>query len=74
MNEFEAVLNSDVVANLDNYGLIKVEGDDAETFLHAQFSNDLQQGVSETTSQLSAYCSPKGRVLALFRIFKANNS
>ena len=74
MNEFEAVLNSDVVANLDDYGLIKVEGDDAETFLHAQFSNDLQQGVSETTSQLSAYCSPKGRVLALFRIFKANNS
>lgn len=70
MNEFEAVLNSDIVAVLDDYGLIKVEGDDAENFLHAQFTNDLQQGVSEDNSQLSAYCSPKGRVLALFRIFK----
>ncbi len=74
MNEFEKVFNTDIVATLDDYGLIKVEGDDAETFLHAQFTNDLQQGVSEDTSQLSAYCSPKGRILTLFRIFKANNA
>jgi len=74
MNEFEKVLNTDVVARLDDYGLIKVEGDDAETFLHAQFTNDLQQGVSENSSQLSAYCSPKGRILSLFRIYKANNA
>jgi len=74
MNEFEAVLNTTIVAKLDDYGLIKVEGDDAETFLHAQFTNDLQQGVSETSSQLSAYCSPKGRILALFRIFKAGDA
>lgn len=74
MNEFEKVLNTDIVARLDDYGVIKVEGDDAETFLHAQFTNDLQQGVNENSSQLSAYCSPKGRILALFRIFKANNA
>ena len=74
MNEFEKVLNTDVVAKLNDYGLIKVEGDEAETFLHAQFTNDLQQGVSENNSQLSAYCSPKGRILSLFRIYKANNA
>lgn len=74
MNEFEKVLNTDIVAKLDGYGLIKVEGDDAETFLHAQFTNDLQQDVSDSSSQLSAYCNPKGRILSLFRIYKANNA
>ncbi len=74
MNEFEAVLNADIVTVLSDYGLIKVVGDDAETFLHAQFTNDLQQGVNENSSQLSTYCSPKGRILALFRIFKANDA
>ncbi len=74
MNEFETVLNTDIVAKLDDYGLIKVEGDDAEIFLHAQFTNDLQQGVTENNSQLSAYCTPKGRILSLFRIYKTSNA
>ena len=74
MNEFEAVLNKDVALELTNYGLIKVEGEDAEAFLHAQFTNDLEQGVDESRSQLSAYCNPKGRILALFRIFKSGNA
>ncbi len=73
MNEFEAVMNKDTAVELSDYGLIKIEGDDAETFLHAQFTNDLQHGVDDSRSQLSAYCSPKGRILALFRIYKSNN-
>lgn len=74
MNEFEAVLNKDVAVELSNYGLLKVEGEDAESFLHAQFTNDLQQGVDKERSQLNAYCNPKGRILALFRIFEFDNA
>ncbi len=74
MNEFDAVLKQDTAVELSDYGLIKVEGDDAQTFLHNQFTNDLEHGVTETTSQLSAYCSPKGRILALFRIFLSNGA
>lgn len=74
MNEFDAVLNRDAVTELNDYGLIKATGADAEEFLHNQFTNDLKQGVTETQSQLSAYCNPKGRVLALFRLFKADEA
>lgn len=74
MNEFEAVLNRDTVAELPDYGLIKAEGNDATEFLHNQFTNDLKQGVTDSQSQLSAYCNPKGRILALFRVFKADGA
>lgn len=74
MNEFEAVLNRDAVTELSDYGLVKAEGDDAAEFLHNQFTNDLKQGVTEEQSQLSAYCNPKGRMLALFRVFKADGA
>ena len=58
-----------IVVNLPNTGIIKIEGADAQNFLHNQFTNDLRL-VNEQSSQLSSYCSPKGRILALFRIFK----
>lgn len=74
MNEYEAVLKQDTAVELSDYGLIRVEGEDAQTFLHNQFTNDLEHGVTDSTSQLSAYCSPKGRILALFRIFKLNDA
>ncbi|MDO9371990.1 MAG: folate-binding protein [Gammaproteobacteria bacterium] len=57
------------IADLSHLGLIAVEGADAAVFLQGQLSNDLTQ-VAETRSQLSAWCSAKGRVLALLRVFK----
>jgi len=69
MNEFETITQKDCLVLLDDYGLIKVSGADAQNFLHGQFTNDLKQGVNETSSQLSGYCNPKGRLLALFRVF-----
>ena len=62
-------LTDNIIVNLPNTGIIKIEGADAQTFLHNQFTNDLRM-VNEQSSQLSSYCSPKGRILALFRIFK----
>lgn len=59
---------STIVSDLSHYTLIKVSGTDAQGFLQGQLSNDINL-VSETQSQLSSYCSPKGRALALFRVF-----
>jgi folate-binding protein YgfZ len=57
-----------ILCDLSHFGLIRVSGEDARDFLQGQFSNDLQQ-VDAAHSQLSAYLSPKGRMLASFRIF-----
>ena len=58
-----------ILCDLSHFGLITVAGEDAATFLQGQLTNDIQQ-VTDTHSQLSAYCTPKGRVLATFFITK----
>ena len=55
------------------YGLLAVTGDDAASFLQNQFSNDVK-AVSEQQSQLNSYCTPKGRILSVFRLFKIGDS
>ncbi len=58
-----------IIADLSHTGLISAQGDDVSTFLQGQFTNDINQ-VTENRAQLSTYCSPKGRALALFLIYK----
>ncbi len=65
--ELQAAKDGTVLADLSYLGLVRVEGDDAKDFLQSQFSNDIQQ-VNEFLSQLSSYCTPKGRMLALMRV------
>ena len=64
-----ATAQGTVIVDLSHLGLITVEGTDAAVFLQGQLSNDLSL-VTETHSQLSAWCSAKGRVLTLMRVFK----
>lgn len=66
--ESQLILNGSALYDLSKYALIKASGDDVVEFLQGQLSNDFNEVNNENT-QLSAYCSPKGRVLALFRIF-----
>lgn len=66
--EAEAALNSDIMADLSHFGLIQASGDDSRDFLQGQTSNDLRL-VDANHGQLNSYCSPKGRMLATFRIF-----
>lgn len=54
---------------LTTYGLLKISGPEASSFLQAQFTNDVAQ-VTGSIGQLNAYCSPKGRVIALFSMVK----
>jgi len=55
-------------AHLSSWSLLRVSGADAATFLHGQLSNDLL-ALGADQAQWSAYCSPKGRMLAGFLIW-----
>ena len=55
--------------DLSHLGLIAVRGADAETFLQGQLTNDIR-AVTTTHTQLSGYCSQKGRLLASFRVMR----
>ena len=69
IDEEQSAYSSLVLADLSQYALIEVNGDDATDFLQGQLTNDIKLA-TESMSQLSAYCNPKGRILANFRIFK----
>lgn len=53
-------------------GLILVNGDDAESFLQNQLSNDISH-IDETRFQLSSYSTAKGRMLAIFQVVRISN-
>lgn len=66
-------LQDEVLTDLSYMGLIRAKGEHAQAFLQAQFSSNVNE-VSATHSQLSAYCNPKGRMLASFRILKRGDT
>lgn len=66
------VKHGPITSDLSTQSLIKATGEDAFSFLQGQFSNDLND-VSQSTAQLTAYCDPQGKVLALITIFKIDD-
>ncbi len=62
-----------VIHPLDHLGLIRVSGADARAFLQGQLSNDINL-VTPVQTQLSSYSNPKGRVLAVLRIFACDDA
>ncbi len=71
--EQQQALQGDIITDLSYFGLIKISGKEAEKFLQGQFINDVRQVTAER-SQLSAWCSPKGRILINFRLFKRDDA
>jgi tRNA-modifying protein YgfZ len=71
--EHKVALTGNVFADLSHYSLVAVHGEDARDFLQGQLSNDLRR-IDEGHSLLNAYCSPKGRMLANFRVFRHGDS
>ncbi len=67
--ERRAAAQGTILADLSDTALIRARGADVQTFLNGQFSNDLKQ-LDAVHSQLAAWCSPKGRMLAIFRILR----
>jgi hypothetical protein len=71
--ELSVAITGNIFADLSHYGLISVHGDDAESYLQGQFTNDIRK-VTDAYSQLSGLCNPKGRLLATFRVFHRGDS
>ena len=61
------MLAGNVVSSLDYLTVLRVSGDDAVEWLQGQLTTDLTD-VGASTSRIAAWCSPKGRVLAIFRV------
>ena len=54
---------------LSHLGFLRVSGEDARDFLQNLTSNDVRH-LDEKTAQYNSMCSPKGRMLASFLLFK----
>ena len=60
------------IAQLDHLRLIKITGADAVDFLQGQLTNDIN--ALQGAWHYSGYCSPKGRLLALLQIWRAEDT
>ena len=64
--------NEDIICDLSHLDLLEISGDDAITFLQGQVTNDVKL-LTANNAHYTGYCSPKGRLLALFFAFTFNN-
>jgi len=71
--ETQIATTGEVMADLSHRALIAVRGPDADKFLQGQLTCDVL-AVTPTHSHLGAHCNPKGRTLALFRVFRRDET
>jgi folate-binding protein YgfZ len=64
-----AQLPRNFIAPLTDLGAIEASGEDAVGFLHNQLTNDVEQ-LAADQARLAGYCTPKGRLLATFTIWR----
>ena len=65
--ELAAARDTAIVCDLAPLAAIRVAGPDAASFLQGQVTSDVE-ALAPGLLQLSAWCSPKGRVLANFLV------
>jgi folate-binding protein YgfZ len=70
---FDAVLHAGVFVPLTQFGIIDTTGDDAAAFLHTQLTSDVQH-LDASSARLAGYCSPKGRLLASFLMWRCGEA
>lgn len=68
-SEFEIRRGGEHLCDLSHLGYAAATGEDAGAFLQGQLTNDLSI-LDEGESQLSGYCTNKGRLVSLFRIHR----
>ena len=61
-----------MLIHLDNRSLLKISGSDAEAFLQAQLSNNINE-LGYSSIQLNAYCQHQGKMIALFWVMRSND-
>lgn len=69
--EAAAALSGNIMTDLSFLNVITISGKDATTFLNGQFTSDVAQ-LANGGVQLSAWCNPKGQVIANFIITRLN--
>ncbi|MDP2154275.1 MAG: folate-binding protein YgfZ [Methylotenera sp.] len=57
-----------VMCDLSHLGLLQIDGADAFSFLQGQVTNDVKL-LNGSTAHYTGYCTPKGRMLAIFLVF-----
>ncbi len=67
--EIAVTASGSVVAHLAQFGVLAFTGEDAGDFLHRQVSCDVE-GLADNAGAYGAYCTPKGRVLANFLLWR----
>ena len=72
VEERRAAAGGNVLADLSDFSLIRARGGDTQNFLNGQLSNDIRQ-LDASHSQLASWCSPKGRMMVIFRLFRRGN-
>lgn len=71
------LISQNTLCDLSHLGLLEIGGADAVTFLQGQVTNDVKLLLgnnAQHNAHLSAYCNPKGRMLALFLAFAHHNN
>lgn len=69
VDRFTDQINPTVVATLSEITVLHVAGTDAAAFLQSQFCNDVA-ALPDNGVQLNGYCTPKGRLLAVFHLIR----
>lgn len=69
----QATATTNTLCDLSHLGLLALSGDDAVTFLQGQVTNDVK-ALNGSNAHYSGYCTPKGRLLALFLAFSYHNT
>jgi len=69
--EAHATADHTIISPLTHMGTIQATGNDHRSFLQGQLSNDVNN-ITPSTSIIAAYCNPKGRMLADFRIIETS--
>ena len=65
-----AATSAPVVVELEQLGVIAAHGPEAVAFLQTQLTNDLEH-LAVGRVQLNGYCTPKGRLLAVFDCWRS---
>jgi hypothetical protein len=70
--ELAAAAAQTVLADVSHFGLIALSGEEAQSFLHGQITNDLRE-LNEKAAVFAGYLSAKGRMLANFLVMKRSD-
>jgi len=65
-------LSGDTLCDLNYMAMVEAQGEDAAEFLQNQLTNDIES-MDDGHSRLAGYCNPKGRLVCIFRIWRAGD-